>query len=167
LVKVMGRPQLASTLILPILALLTSTVTAEIYKSVDANGNVVFSQQAPRDTKSEVIKPRNSKPPTAAAGTGPFVAPTQPGALPSATVTPPVAPPLTAEQIAAKQKNCDLAHQSLKDLQGPRANRLQYVNEQQQRAFLTPELLAARIKEAQDAVTKNCTADGAGSAPGP
>lgn len=155
----MGRPPFAHALILAFLASLTSTVAAEVYKSVDENGKVVFSQQAPKDTKSEVIKPRFSKPPTAPTGTGPFVAPAQPGALPSATNTPSKATPLTVEQIAAKQKNCDLAHQSLKHLQGPRANRLQYVNEQQQRAFFTPELLAARIKEAQDAATKNCATD--------
>ena len=163
----MNRLLLARLLLAPLVALLTTTAMAEVYKSVDENGNVVFSQKAPKDTKSEVIKPRFSKPPTPAAGAGPFVPPTQPGALPSATAAPPAAPELTPEQIAAKQKNCDTAHQRLKELQGPRANRLQYVNDQQELAFLTPELLAGRIKEAQDVVAKNCAAESAESAPAP
>ncbi len=161
----MNTRLLTQGLIIPLVALLATTAAAEIYKSIDENGKVVFSQKAPKDTQSEVIKPRFSKPPTPAAGAGPFIPPIQPGALPSATAAPAAAPELTPEQIAAKQKNCDTAHQRLKELQGPRANRLQYVNDQQELAFLTPELLSGRIKEAQDVVAKNCAAEEAAPAP--
>ena len=157
----MNTRLLTQGLIIPLVALLATTVAAEIYKSVDENGKVVFSQEAPKGIQSEVIKPRSSKPPTPAAGAGPFVPPIQPGALPSATAAPAAAPALTPEQLAAKQKNCDTAHQRLKELQGPRANRLQYVNDQQELAYLTPELLSGRIKEAQDVVAKNCAAEAA------
>ena len=164
----MNTRLLAHTLVIALLALLSTTAAvAEIYKSVDENGNAVFSQKAPRDAKSEVIKPRFSKPPTPPAGAAPFVPPTQPGALPSATDAAPATPELTPEQRAAQHKNCDDAHARLKELQGPRANRLQYVNDQQELAFLTPELLATRIKEAQDIAAKNCAAEDTLAAPAP
>lgn len=158
--------RVAVWLSLPFAALYAAGATAEIYKSVDENGNVVFSQKAPANTKSEVIKPRFSKPPTPPAGGGPPIPPNQPGALPSATQAP-AAPALTPEQLAAKQKNCDTARNQLQELQNPRVNRMQYTNEKQELAFLTPELIEARTQQAQDMVAQNCTADGTASAPAP
>ena len=71
---------LAGAALLTVLAVSASVATAEVYKSVDENGRVVFSQKPPQGTKSEVIKPRYSKPPTApAGGPAPFVPPAQPG----------------------------------------------------------------------------------------
>ena len=159
----MNTCRVAPWLFLPIAALLVTTAGAEIYKSVDQNGNVVFSQKAPTDTKSEVIKPRYSKPPMPPASGGPLIPPNQPGALPSATA----APQPTPEQIAAKQKNCDTARNQLQQLQNPGVNRMQYKNDKQELAFLTPDLIAARIQQAQDMVAKNCAGEAAGSAPSP
>ena len=131
-------------------ALVAAGALAEVYKSVDENGNVVYSQQPPRDRKAEVVTPKFVK---------------QPVAAPAATGSPPPAEPpaaaseaamLTPEQISAKQKNCQTAQQQLTELQSPRANRLQYTNEQKQLAFLTPEQLQARIAEAQNALKKYC-----------
>ena len=120
---------------------------AEVYKSVDADGNVVFSQQPPKDSKAEVVTPRYAKQPVPAAAT-----PTPAGgsAAPAAPVV------LTAAQKANKQQNCDTATQQLKDLRSPRANRLQYVNEKQERSFLTPEQSANRIKDAEDKIKQYC-----------
>ena len=140
---------LTATLTLTALLLPAASFATEVYKSVDADGNVVFSQQPPRDTKSEVIKPRYAKQPTAALPAAPdSAAPAPPAAAPPAE--------LTAEQKAAKQKNCDIAKERITQLQGPRANRLQYVNDQQELAYLTPELLEGRIKDAQDKIKQNC-----------
>ena len=140
-------------------ALFATTTSAEIYKSVDENGNVVFSQKAPKDTPSEVIKPRYSKPPTPLAGGGPMIAPNQPGGLPSASAA--SAPPdLSPEQLAANQKNCDTARDQLQQLQDPRVNRMQFENDRQERAFLTPELIAQRIEQAQDMIAKSCSTEG-------
>lgn len=153
-------------LAVPFAVMFAAQTSAEIYKSVDENGNVVFSQKAPADTKSEVIRPRFSKPPTPPASGGPMVPPNQPGALPSASET--TAPPaLSPEQLAAKQKNCDTARSQLQQLQNPRINRMQYENENQELAFLTPDLIATRIQQAQDMVATNCAADGAPSASAP
>lgn len=127
-------------------------VCAEVYKSVDENGNVVFSQTPPKDGKAEVIKPRYTKQPAANAPmTAPIVPPSGPAAKKQE------APPeLTPEQLAAKRRNCDLANQKLKELRGPRPNRLQYVNENQELAFLTPELVEQRIKEAETIIARDC-----------
>lgn len=162
----MNTRRVAYWLVLLFAALFAAVATAEIYKSVDENGNVVFSQKAPTDAKSEVIKPRFSKPPTPPAGGGPPIPPNQPGALPSATAT--SAPPaLTPEQLAAKQKNCDTARSQLQQLQNPRVNRMQYKNEKQELAFLTPDLIEARTQQAQDMVEKNCAAEGTAPSPAP
>lgn len=135
-----------------VLALCAAPVCAEVYKSVDENGNVVFSQTPPKDGKAEVIKPRYAKQPAASA---PMAAPIVPPSG-QAEKKKEAAPELTPEQIAAKQKNCDLANQKLKELRGPRPNRLQYVNENQELAFLTPELVEQRIKEAEAIVARDC-----------
>lgn len=159
----------ACHLLLALLTLCSVNAAAEVYKSVDENGRVVFSQKPPKDGKSEIIKPRFTKPPTpAAGGPAPFVPPSQPGAMP--TATDPMAKPkeLTPEQIAAKQKNCATANERLAQLQGPHANRLQYTNEKGELAFLTPELLEQRITDAQTKITENCDGNATpGSAPAP
>lgn len=158
--------RVAASLSIVIAALFATTASAEIYKSVDQNGNVVFSQKAPKDTQSEVIKPRYSKPPTPPPGGGPMIAPNQPGGLPSASAA--LAPPdLSPEQLAANQKNCDTARDQLQQLQDPRVNRMQYENDKQERAFFTPELIAERIEQAQDMIAKSCSAEGTGATSGP
>ena len=151
-----------------VLALGAVGAAAEVYKSVDENGRVVFSQKPPANTKSEVIKPRYSKPPTAPAGAAaPFVPPAQPGAMPTATEET-KAKELTPEQLAAKQRNCEIARERLAQLQAPRARRLQYTNEQGELAYLTPDLLEQRITDAQTKITENCEGDAAPeSAPAP
>ena len=50
-----------SALILVMALALGGSAAAEMYKSVDEDGNVVFSQTPPRDKESEVIKPRYAK----------------------------------------------------------------------------------------------------------
>ena len=153
----MNRRVWSGGALLTILSLFAVIASAEVYKSVDENGRVVFSQKPPKDAKSEVIKPRYSKPPTPQ-GNGPaaFVPPNQPGAMPTATDDSAKPKELTPEQKAAKQKNCEIARERLAQLQGPRANRLQYTNDQGQLAYLTPELLEQRITDAQSKITENC-----------
>lgn len=147
-------------MVLVALALWATGAAAEVYKSLDENGRVVFSQKPPKDTKVEVIKPRNSKPPTPAAGAAaPFIAPLQPGAAPSATDASGKPKELTAEQKAGKQKNCDIAHERLAQLQLPHARRLQYTNEQGELAYLTPDMLEQRITDAQTKIAENCAGD--------
>lgn len=154
-----------------VLMLHASGAAAEVYKSIDENGRVVFSQKPPKDAKAEVIKPRYSKPATAAAGAAaPFIPPAQPGGgLPSATDKAAKPPELTPEQTAAKQKNCATAHERLTQLTQPRALRLRYTNEQGQVADLTQEALDARIADAQAKIAEFCEAGAAPpeSAPAP
>ena len=149
-------------LLLAAIALWASGAAAEVYKSLDENGHVVFSQKPPKDAKAEVIKPRNSKPPTPPAGAAaPFVAPIQPGAAPSATDAADKPKELTPEQKAGKQKNCEIARDRLAQLQLPHARRLQYTNEQGELAYLTPDMLEQRITDAQAKIVENCAEDAA------
>jgi hypothetical protein len=144
---------------------------AEVYKSIDENGRVVFSQKPPKDAKAEIIKPRYSKPPTVPDGApAPFQPPAQPGgSLPSATDKAAKAQELTPEQTAAKQKNCAIAHERLTQLTQPRALRLRYTNEKGEVADLTQEALDARIADAQAKIAEFCEAGAAPpeSAPAP
>jgi len=152
----------AKSLVLTLGALCAVGVSAEVYKSVDENGRVVFSQKPPKEGTAEVIKPRYSKPPTPAAGAAaPFVPPVQPGAAPSATAAPGKPRELTPEQQAAKQKNCENAQQRLGQLQHPGPRRMQYQNEKGELAYLTPDLLEERIQEAQKKIVENCEGDAA------
>ena len=149
-------------MLLAALALWATGAAAEVYKSLDENGRVVFSQKPPKDTKAELIKPRNSKPPTPPVGAAaPFIAPIQPGAAPSATDASDKSKELTAEQKAGKQKNCEIAHDRLAQLQLPHARRLQYTNEQGELAYLTPDMLEQRITDAQAKIAENCIGDAA------
>ena len=158
----MGTRRWGTGLMLAAIALWASGAAAEVYKSLDENGRVVFSQKPPKDTKAEVIKPRNSKPPTPAAGAAaPFVAPAQPGATPSATDASAKPKELTPEQQAGKQKNCEIANDRLAQLQLPHARRLQYTNEQGELAYLTPDMLEQRITDAQAKIAENCIGDAA------
>ncbi len=159
----------ASLSVLAAAALLTVGASAEVYKSVDENGHVVFSQKPPKDGQSEVVKPRYTKPPTPVAGAAaPFTPPSQPGAIPSATDAATQPKELTPAQKAAKQKNCETANERLAQLQEPRARRLQYTNEKGELAFLTQDMLDERVKDAQAKIAENCAGDvAAGAAPAP
>ena len=164
----MGTRRWGTGLMLAAIALWASGAAAEVYKSLDENGRVVFSQRPPKDTKAEVIKPRNSKPPTPAAGAAaPFVAPAQPGATPSATDASAKPKELTPKQQAGKRKNCEIAHDRLAQLQLPHARRLQYTNEQGELAYLTPDMLEQRITDAQAKIAENCAGDDAAEAGAP
>ncbi len=144
--------------------LLSASSHAEIYKSVDQDGNVVFSQKPPAGVQSETVKPRYAKRPSKPAGSGATVggaeaatnapdAAAEPG-TPAASPAPPTE--LTPEQKANKAKNCANARGQLKQLQGPRANRLQYLNEKNERAFYSEDERAAKIKETEKAAKKYC-----------
>ncbi len=123
----------------------------QIYKSVDADGNVVYSQTPPPEGKAEVVTPRYSGPASAAddeyAASPP---PRRTGA--------PLAPMqrLTPAQQAAKAANCETARGQMERLSAPRANRLQYKNEKGELAFYGEEERQRLVSEAQAAISKWC-----------
>ena len=154
-----------STLLLGSL-LLGAGASAEIYKSVDQDGNVVFSQKAPVGVHSETVKPRFTKRP---ANKQPAVSDAVADGADSATKAPdtvaepgtpaatPAAPTeLTPEQKVIKAENCANARSQLKQLSSPRANRLQYVNEKKELVFYSEDDRAVRIKETEKAAKQYC-----------
>ena len=153
----MTSPRLALQALSVGLALLCVTPAfAEIYKWTDENGNVVFSEKPPPDGKAEALKPRVGRASPPAAASGPAAA-----AEPQSDITDAShgqAPEkLTPEQIARKRQNCENAKSQLADMQSARANRLQYVNEQGERAFLTPEQREERTRKAREAIKEYCS----------
>ena len=148
---VMRRPY---ALILVMALALGGSAAAEMYKSVDEDGNVVFSQTPPRDKESEVIKPRYAKQPASAVKTTTgSAAKTDAASGDAAGETP---KDLTPQQIAIKKRNCTNAKEQLAQMQSPRANRLQYVNENNERAFLTEDQRNSRTSKAQKAIKEYC-----------
>jgi len=134
--------------------------SAEVYKSVDADGNVVFSQKPPPGADAEVVTPRYARPPSNTGTSSPPPSSTTPaegsaGTAPSQDTAAADAEP-TPEQLAAKRANCSNARGQVERLTGPRANRLQYVDEQNELAFYSEEQRAQLIRDAQAAVEKYC-----------
>ena len=136
-------------------AVMGAAAAAEVYKSVDENGNVMFSEKPPPGKEAEVVTPRyTGKPAAAADAPAPKAAASE---TPTAEAPAEGAEELTPEQVALKEKNCADARAELAELENPRANRLQYTNENNERAFITPEQLQARKDEANAAIKKFCT----------
>lgn len=126
---------------------------AEIFKSVDEHGNVVFSQQAPKGQQSSVVSPKYSHPSAQSnVGATPAAAAAAedggPAKKPSAKPSP--------EELAVKHENCANARHEIEQFGGRRLNRMQYVNEQGERATLTPDMLQSRLDQAREEIAKNC-----------
>lgn len=133
---------------------------AEVYKSVDADGNVVFSQKPPPGADAEVVTPRYTRPPSNAGARSPAPSDAAPAEAPAAAAPAPdgtaAAAAPTPEQLAAKRANCSNARGQVERLTGPRANRLQYVNDDNELAFYSEEQRTQLIRDAQAAVAKYC-----------
>lgn len=141
-----------------------ASVGAEIYKSVDADGQVTFSAKPPPGGQAETVTPRYTRQPGKGAEPTPVAESSAPSTVaPGATteIGAPAAAPaapaeLTPEQEAIKAKNCLNAKDRIKQLTAPRANRLQYVNEENELAFYTEEQRMAQIEEARKAAKEYC-----------
>ena len=135
--------------------LLPLAATGEIYKWKDAEGNVHYSSKVPADQQAETVKPPPSADTEAAQKS-----------LQKSRET--LQPPeeqnkdndkkkTAAEREpdpAEKRKRCEAAKKALEQLRT--ANRLQYINEDGERAYMTPEQRAEREKKAQELMKKNC-----------
>ncbi len=135
--------------------LLSAGVRAEIYKSVGADGNVVFSQKPPLGVHAEIVKPRYAKRPSKPVVRDATVdGATAPGT--PAADNPALPTELTPAQKAIKADNCANARSQLLQLNSPRANRLRYLNENKELVFYSEHDRAARIKETEKAAKQYC-----------
>ena len=129
---------------------------AEVYKSVDADGNVIFSQTPPPGVKAEAVKPRYSRPPGAAKSAGTDIK-AKPAPPPATVIVPADGKQkLTPEQLAIKAKNCENARSQIQQLTAPRANRLQYRNDKGELAFYTEDQRNEGIQAAEKAAKEFC-----------
>ena len=126
-----------------------------IYKWTDDEGNVHYSSSPPPDQQAETVKPPPATDSEAA----------QKSLQKSRDILqPPEEKNKDSEKKkaaaeaepdpAAKKKRCEAARKALEQLRT--ANRLQYINEDGERAYMTPEQRAEREKKAQEMVEKNC-----------
>lgn len=143
-----------------VLAIAFSTVaTAEIYRWVDDNGVVQFSDKPPPDQQSETVeiratsRPASNGPPTNA----PKPLAQSTGAAPAdAQPEPTVSPEQQAEIDAVRAENCRRAQSNLQFLQDNPPSRLLDTDAQGNVYRLTVEDHTARMQTASDAVDKYC-----------
>ena len=139
-------------------ALAASSAFAEkIYKTVDAQGNTVFSQTPPKGQAATVVTPKISHP-----GAPPTSAPA-PAADKDTKSTdnkttgkPAAGGKLTPEQLAVKRENCENARKEVAQFQNRRTARLRSEDENGNQTYITPEQIETRVEAANDAIEKNC-----------
>ena len=134
--------------------LLPLTAAGEIYKWTDADGNVHYGSSPPVDQQTETVKPPPSGDTEAA----------QKSLQQSREILqPPEKKNKDAEKKKtaeaeqdpeAKKKRCEAAKKALEQMRT--ANRLQYIDDQGERAYMTPEQRAEREKKAQEMVKESC-----------
>ncbi len=123
------------------------SAAAGLYKWVDANGNVQYSQDPPPQGKFESIAP-----PAPAAESTPS-GQTSEQAQPDATKPPPAVEDTTAKQEATINKmNCEAGRKNLDVYNRHR----RFVDEKGDVVTLDDNERAAKIKEAQEMIKKYC-----------
>lgn len=141
-------------------ALSISTISAaKIYRWVDANGVVQYSDKPPAKQQAEAITVRGAKArpePPQAANTGSEFAPTE--TKPDLDAAEPArpSPEQQAAIAAARAENCRRAQSNLQFLQNNPPNRLLDTDESGNVYRLTVEDHTARMQKANDAIGKYC-----------
>ena len=135
-----------------LLAMLSSTVFAEMYKWVDENGEVHYSdRQPPADVETETIKP----PPTVDVEQAKKELEARQNKFKTEESEKPAEEEkVTEEELAVKKKNCELGKDKLQRLQDN--PRVYSEAEDGTRTRLGEDERQARIKQAQDMIKKNC-----------
>ena len=137
------------------LSLFATAAFAEIYKWVDGNGQTHYSQQAPRDIPTTVIK---TPPPPAI---DPNIAQqqvdeliTQQEADEQMSLEQQEQQKMKAEKLATQQSNCKIAQQQLVQYQNNPGRRIMDADGNVTR--LAEEERQQKIQESQENVTKYC-----------
>jgi hypothetical protein len=137
-------------------------VNAEVFRSVDDKGAPEFSEHRPPGTpqaqKLKVAAPKApdqpvSKEPVVHEGTGGMTLRVPPKKDADAKPKP------TKEQLAKMKDLCEKAKASAAQLQGEngvRTNRLQYIDKNGERAFLTEDQIQQRITEMKKKIKDYC-----------
>lgn len=120
---------------------------APVYKWTDDQGHTVYSERPPPGGAVEKIEPRGG---TASADA--IAKLKERSAPPPAREAAPAVE--TAEQKAQRETACAQARKVIDQL--THSTRMQYINEKQERAFLTEDQRQARLKEAHEALAKYC-----------
>lgn len=137
------------------LSIFTTATFADIYKWVDDNGQTHYSQQAPRDIASTVIKtppPPAIDPNTAQQQIDELIM--QQEAEDQTRLEQQDQQKIEAENLANQQKNCTIAQQRLQQYQNNPGRRL--IDADGNVTRLAEEERQQKIQEAQENVTKYC-----------
>ena len=136
--------------------------TAKIYRWVDANGVVQYSDQPPAKQQAETISVRGARKPESKAGNGPDapkarteLAPAEKPAQP-VPETPSVSPEQQAAIDAARAENCRRARSNQQFLQDNPPRRLLDTDEAGRVYRLSVEDHTARMQKASDAIAEYC-----------
>ena len=129
---------------------------ARVYKWVDEDGNVQYTQTRPPDRPAETVEPRYYQPPAPADGADPTTTKTasKEGDKPEKETEKEeteYADPKTVEEF--RKKNCELARKNLETLQQP-SGRIRI--EDGKGGFLDDAGKQAKIEETKRQVAENC-----------
>lgn len=127
--------------------------TAEIYKWVDEQGQVHYSQNRPVDQQVETIK-GPSKVDTEAAQKALQERRDKLNAIDEERAEENKKAAEAEKQAQANKERCNAALEAMARLRSQ--NRMQYINEEGERAFMTEEQRQQRLEEAQKAVEESC-----------
>jgi len=135
------------------LCLLPFAATAEIYKWVDEDGTVHYGQKPPADRQADTVKPPPSVD-TESAQKELQEKQERLRQLEEQRAEREKTQRESEKEAAARKERCQAAKRALEQMRTQ--NRLQVVNEQGERTYLTPEQMREREKKAQELVKENC-----------
>lgn len=142
-----------------LLAAVALPATGEMYKWTDEDGSVHYTQTPPPDGNAEVINPD----PSVKSG-GKSASNSERNDRPKGGKDnrdgnkedgdKELTPEQKQEKQLAMKQNCDNAREALQKLQSQ--TRLQYINDEGERAFLSEEQRQQRMDKARGMIEKNC-----------
>jgi hypothetical protein len=138
------------TLVLLLCSLPLAVSAQQIYKWVDANGTVHFSQNPPKDGSYQNVTPQQ---PISGTTTGGAHGAKMYGSAPAAASTPDNA---ALQSKTDNEERCAKARERISFLQEKTAHRLMVTGDDGQPARMTDEQFDQQLKDAQDAADKYC-----------
>ncbi|MEX2515563.1 MAG: DUF4124 domain-containing protein [Gammaproteobacteria bacterium] len=149
------KASLLNTILLAVLSLSASAVSAEIYKWTDEDGVTHYGQKPPAEQAAESFRLPSSVSSQSQPADESEAAEELKESEDTSGQTEAEKRVNKQKEIQAKKQNCENARKALENLKN--RPRIQYINDEGERAFFTDEERQKRINEAQDIANRNCS----------
>ena len=145
---------LINTILLSVLSLSALSVSAEIYKWTDEDGVTHYGQKPPTEQAAESFRLPSSVSSQSQSADETETAEELKESEDTPGQTEAEKRVNKQKEIQAKKQNCENARAALQELKN--RPRMQYINDDGERAFFTDEERQKKIDEAQDIADRNC-----------